>query len=97
MAEFFPWLYIQNIEFMYRKQGTNLCKTMLYCQSRLYDILRLLEVARTVLPSPMYCTWFNMVKFVVPNQDTMRACHVPPRDAARVLDPGCMTRDMLRQ
>ena len=96
LAELFPWLYIQSVEFMYAKQGTTLVKTVLYDQAKMFDLLRLLEVLRTLFPASVFCTLFNMIKFVVPNQDAMSASRIAPVYARGRLPPGCMTLEMLQ-
>lgn len=110
MERDFPWLLIQNPALMFSKQGTNMVRSVLYRPAVLYDVVRMLEVARTVMPGPMFCTWFNMVKFVVPNLDAKLWCKTNPEEAVRLMSlppgrdgslqgppPEAMTSVMLRQ
>lgn len=62
----FPWRLIQHPGQIYAKAGTNLAADVLFHHGKLYDLMRILEVARTLYPSDIYVTWFKMLKVVVP-------------------------------
>ena len=65
-----PWLLVQCMSRLLRNRNGSSVSNMLLLESgKLYDVVRLLEVARVCMYNNIFSTWFKMLKLVMPNQD----------------------------
>ena len=95
MGRMFPWRLIQSPADMNESRGISLSNSVLFKHGKLYDVLRILEVGRTLFPCPLYETWFKMLKVVVPVQPGASTWVKRPPRQARQSPAGSMVRTML--